>query len=126
MAAERAPEFNLAAELVVEAIEQVAASTVRQRVLSRALKQAGLQSVPDRIEGYSEKIQRKSLHLESRGGTEMTTDVWGSIIWSLCDGINSVQEIVDLIADAYDEQVESVRPHVEYTLRQLHLHGLIH
>lgn len=50
MAAERLPQQDLAATLVVEALDRVAIQRVRDRVLRRALEHAGLDAVPSRIE----------------------------------------------------------------------------
>ncbi len=50
MAAERVPRADSTATLVVEALDRVAIQRVRDRVLGRALAQAGLEAIPSRIE----------------------------------------------------------------------------
>jgi coenzyme PQQ biosynthesis protein PqqD len=49
-----------------------------------------------------------------------------SLIWQLCDGERTVQEIVDLLADAYPESAEEIAHDVRATLQQFTDHGAIH
>ncbi|MBN1179250.1 MAG: pyrroloquinoline quinone biosynthesis peptide chaperone PqqD [Anaerolineae bacterium] len=48
-----------------------------------------------------------------------------SLIWQLCDGTRSVQQIIDLLAAAYPEAAESIAEDVNGTLQQFEQHGAI-
>jgi hypothetical protein len=82
-------------------------------------------AIPSKIPGYSEHVRKHTLYLKSSAGLDMNMDSSGAIVWGLCDGVNCVSDIARLIADAYDVDVDSVRPHVNTTLGVLHQHKLI-
>ncbi len=48
-----------------------------------------------------------------------------SLIWQLCDGQRTVDEIVALLAAAYPEAAESMAADVDAALQQLHEHGAV-
>ncbi len=48
-----------------------------------------------------------------------------SLIWGLCDGQRSVQDIIALLSAAYEPAAASVAADVEATLDQFHQHGAI-
>jgi hypothetical protein len=48
-----------------------------------------------------------------------------SLIWQLCDGRHTLQEIVTLLNAAFPEAAETIAADVETTLRQFQQHGAI-
>lgn len=48
-----------------------------------------------------------------------------SLIWRLCDGERTVQEIAGLLAEAYPEAAETIPQDVEAALQQFAQHGAI-
>jgi hypothetical protein len=48
-----------------------------------------------------------------------------SLIWQLCDGERTTQEIVDLLVDTFPEAAATIPSDVESTLQELHQHGAI-
>jgi hypothetical protein len=48
-----------------------------------------------------------------------------SLIWKLCDGTRSPEEITELLQDAFPEQASTMRDEVEATLRSFVEHGAI-
>jgi hypothetical protein len=48
-----------------------------------------------------------------------------SLVWQLCDGQRTVQEMVALLGAAFPEAVEAVAADVEVTLQQFLRHGAI-
>jgi hypothetical protein len=48
-----------------------------------------------------------------------------SLVWQLCDGRRTGQEITTLLAEAFPEDAEAIAADVEATLRQLLQHGAI-
>ena len=48
-----------------------------------------------------------------------------SLIWQLCDGQHTVQEITDLLSVAYEQTIQTVAAEVESTLQQFHQHRAI-
>jgi hypothetical protein len=48
-----------------------------------------------------------------------------SLVWELCDGRRTVQEIITLLSEAYPEAAETICADVEAILQQFHQHGAI-
>ena len=48
-----------------------------------------------------------------------------SLVWGLCDGQRSVEEITDLLGEAFPEAADTIPADVEATLEQFHQHGAI-
>ena len=48
-----------------------------------------------------------------------------SLVWQLCDGERTVEEIVNLLREGFPEASASIQPDVEATLRQFASHGAI-
>ncbi|MCP4513785.1 MAG: PqqD family protein [Delftia sp.] len=48
-----------------------------------------------------------------------------SLIWQLCDGQSTTQEIVALLAAAFPEAADGIADDVQATLQQLAQHGAI-
>lgn len=48
-----------------------------------------------------------------------------SDIWRLCDGEQTLDEIIDLIAKAYEQQPDEIRPHVNTTIDQFRDEGFL-
>lgn len=48
-----------------------------------------------------------------------------SLIWQLCDGQSTAQEIIALLAAAFPEAAEGIADDVQATLQQFEQHGAI-
>ncbi len=48
-----------------------------------------------------------------------------SLIWRLCDGQRTVEEITSLLSQAFPEAADTIPAEVEATLQQFHEHGAI-
>ncbi len=48
-----------------------------------------------------------------------------SLIWRLCDGQHTVQEITSLLGQAFPEAADTIPAEVEATLQQFHKHGAV-
>ncbi|NNF63659.1 MAG: PqqD family protein [Acidimicrobiia bacterium] len=48
-----------------------------------------------------------------------------SDIWRLCDGEQTLDEVIDLIAKAYDQRPDEIRPHVTTTIEQFREEGFL-
>lgn len=48
-----------------------------------------------------------------------------SLIWQLCNGQRSIQDVVNLLQAAYPEAKDAIAADVEVTLQQLARHGAI-
>ncbi len=48
-----------------------------------------------------------------------------SMIWQLCDGQHSTEEIIQLLIDSYPESANEIAKDVQSTLEQFHTHGAI-
>jgi len=48
-----------------------------------------------------------------------------SLVWELCDGQRSVEEIVGLLSEAFPDAVDTIPADVKATLEQLRQHGAI-
>jgi len=57
--------------------------------------------------------------------TIMYCNSTASLIWGLCDGQRSVQDIIDLLSAAYEQAAAAVAADVKATLGQFHQHGAI-
>jgi hypothetical protein len=58
---------------------------------------------------------QKSLHLDQSA----------SVVWKLCDGTRTAQQVVDELSSFYPDQRETVASDVEKTLEVLRSHGAI-
>jgi hypothetical protein len=57
--------------------------------------------------------------------TIMYCNPTASLIWGLCDGQRSVQDIIALLSAAYEQAGAAVAADVEATLEQFYQHGAI-
>ena len=48
-----------------------------------------------------------------------------SLIWQLCDGERTTQEIIGLLADTFPGAAAAIPDDVESTLKEFHQHGAI-
>ena len=48
-----------------------------------------------------------------------------SLIWRLCDGQRTLEDITSLLSQAFPEAADTIPAEVEATLRQFHGHGAI-
>jgi len=48
-----------------------------------------------------------------------------SLIWQLCDGQRTIQDIITLLSEAYEQPPEAIRPDVENALQQFEQHQAI-
>jgi Coenzyme PQQ synthesis protein D (PqqD) len=57
--------------------------------------------------------------------TIISSNSMASLIWQLCDGRRTTQEVINLLQAAYPEAKATIAAEVEVTLRQLARHGAI-
>ena len=57
--------------------------------------------------------------------TIMYCNPTASLIWGLCDGQRSVQDIIALLSAAYEQPDAAIAADVQSTLGQFHQHGAI-
>lgn len=83
-------------------------------------------SKPKRELDYQlEKIDNELL-LYHPGKTQiMYCNETASLIWQLCDGQRSVDEIIALLAEAFPEAIDVIAGDVQATLQQFAEHGAI-
>ncbi len=85
-----------------------------------------IQSKPQRAPHYQLQVVDGELLLFSPAHTQILyCNETASLIWELCDGQRSVQDIVDLLAKAFPEAGTTIAPDVQATLHHLHHHGAI-
>ena len=48
-----------------------------------------------------------------------------SLVWGLCDGQHTVEEIIGLLSEAFPDAADAIPADVEVTLEQFHQHGAI-
>jgi hypothetical protein len=81
---------------------------------------------PRRESGYLlETIDNELLLYHPAETKVMYCNQTASLIWQLCDGERTVQQIVDLLVDAYPEAAEEIARDVRATLQQFADHGAI-
>jgi hypothetical protein len=82
---------------------------------------------PRRESGYLlETIENELLLYHPVETKVMYCNQTASVIWQLCDGERTVQQIVDLLVEAYPEAAEEIARDVRATLQQFSDHGAIH
>ena len=79
--------------------------------------------------------QKEDYHLEQIDGELLlfhpgqTTIIYcnptASLIWQLCDGRHTVQDIIQLLSAAFPEAATSIPAEIETTLQQFAQHGAI-
>jgi hypothetical protein len=81
---------------------------------------------PHRIPAFRlEKIDDELLLYHPSQTTIMYCNPSASLIWQLCDGERTVEEIIALLSTAYEQPVEAMSTEVTTTLRQFHKHRAI-
>lgn len=81
---------------------------------------------PRRKPGYRlEMIDNELLLFHPAEAKIMYCNETASLIWQLCDGQHTPQEITDLLAAAFPEAADSMADDVEATLGQFLQHGAI-
>lgn len=81
---------------------------------------------PCRKPGYClETIDNELLLFHPAQSQIMYCNETASVIWQLCDGQHTTQDIVALLAAAYPEAAEVMPGDVETTLQQFSQHGAI-
>lgn len=72
-----------------------------------------------------EKIDDELLLYHPSRTTIMYCNETASLVWQLCDGERTVQEIIDLLGAAYSEAGEAIATEVCATLEQFQQHHAI-
>ncbi len=72
-----------------------------------------------------EKIDNELLLFHPAQTKIMYCNETASLIWQLCDGQSTPQEIVALLAAAYPEAADTIADDVQATLQQFAQHGAI-
>jgi hypothetical protein len=81
---------------------------------------------PRRKPGYLlEAIDNELLLYHPAETKIMYCNETAALIWQLCDGQRSVQEIVALLSDAYPQAAESIATDVQVALGHFFEHGAI-
>lgn len=85
-----------------------------------------LTKIPQPIENYRlEELDDELLLYHPAAETIIYCNQTASLVWQLCDGQRSGQEIVALLQAAYPDTAEAIAADVEATLRQFAEHGAI-
>jgi pyrroloquinoline quinone biosynthesis protein D len=80
--------------------------------------------IPDK-EFSLEELDNELLLYHPTKTTTVYMNETASIIWRLCDGKRSIDEITELIKESYPEAGDRTRQDVEATLRTFNDHGAI-
>lgn len=81
---------------------------------------------PRRMSAFRlERIDDELLLYHPTQSTIMYCNPSASLIWQLCDGERSVEEIIALLSTAYEQPVETMSAEVTTTLQQFHKHRAI-
>ena len=72
-----------------------------------------------------EKIDDELLLYHPSQTTIMYCNPSASLIWQLCDGERTIEEIISLLSAAYEQPLETITPEVTTTLQQFHQHQAI-
>ena len=83
-------------------------------------------SNPRRIADYRlEQLDNELLLFHPAQSKVLYCNETASLIWQLCDGQHSTQEIITLLSDSYPESASEIANDVETTLKQFHAQGAI-
>jgi hypothetical protein len=81
---------------------------------------------PKRQDGYRLEVIEEEALLFHPGDTKILYfNQSAAVIWQLCDGERTVEEITDLLSDAYPDAGRQIAQDVESTLEMLADHGAI-
>lgn len=81
---------------------------------------------PRRVADYRLEQMDNELLLFHPGKTQVLyCNDTASLIWQLCDGQHTPQEIITLLSDSYPESAQEIAKDVQTTLAQFHAHGAI-
>ena len=81
---------------------------------------------PRRMSAFRlEKIDDELLLYHPSQTTIMYCNPSASLIWQLCDGELTAQEIITLLGAAYEQPLEAMSAEVTTTLQQFHKHRAI-
>ena len=84
------------------------------------------QSMPQRKPDYRLEMLDEELLLYHPSETKIFRfNETASLIWGLCDGEHSTEEIINLLSEAYPESAESIASDVETTLKEFLEQGCI-
>ena len=81
---------------------------------------------PCRKPGYHlEVLENELLLFNPKETLVLYFNETASVVWELCDGQRSVDEIVALLSEAYPEARDALEADVQSTLQQFFRHGVI-
>jgi hypothetical protein len=81
---------------------------------------------PRRMPDYRlEQMDHELLLFHPAQSTILYCNETSTLIWNLCDGSRSVEEITELLKAAYPESAEAIPADVRATLNQFHAHSAI-
>jgi len=72
-----------------------------------------------------EPMDQELLLFHPERGTVLYCNETAALIWQLCDGQRTVEEIVALLVEAYPEAADSITGDVEATVREFTAHGAL-
>jgi len=100
--------------------------TLKSKNLDSILYQMDLSTKPLRQPDYKlEVIDDELLLFHPSNTTLLYCNQTASLIWQLCDGQRTVQELTELLGAAYPEAAESLSQETVATLEQFSAHGAI-
>ena len=84
------------------------------------------ESVPQAVEGFQvEKLDGEIILLHPLRNIIIYSNQSAALIWQLCDGLRSVETIIEILSAAYPEAREQIRADVPATLQTLIRQGAI-
>lgn len=77
-------------------------------------------SVPLRVAGFqAEALDGEVVLLHPAQNTIIHSNQTGALIWNLCDGLRSVDEIIQVLSAAYPESAREIASDVPQTIQAL-------
>ncbi len=72
-----------------------------------------------------EKMDDDTLLYNPRNTTTLHLNASSALVWELCTGEYSVQEIIDTLQTSYPEQAEQISQDVQQAVQELHANGVL-
>lgn len=88
--------------------------------LSQMIENENENGVPVKVDGYVlDELDGELLIFDPESGRIVQVNETAALIWQLCDGRHSLQELGDVLAEAYPEAAEAVRQDIPVIVQQL-------
>lgn len=90
------------------------------------MTEEGQQRIPSRVEHFSLERLDNEILLYHPGLTKaIHLNETAALVWELCDGLRSVEEIGTLLADAFPDQTDQVQSDVAAVVARLSTEGAL-